>query len=164
MFINCHLAGGVGKTNAAERQQQIDQIVSLAYKGERGTQYQSYEVANHNVKVLFGDLNFRLNLNHSEVHKSLENSDFDKLMAADELYRMGLTNAFLRTCQEGKLLFAPTYKYDMGRTTYDTSEKKRVPAWTDRVFFSQTNPCLTLAKYGRSEVTLSDHRPVFAKF
>lgn len=67
VFINCHLAGGVGKACAAERQQQIDQIVSVAFKGERGTQYQSYEVANHNVKVLFGDVNFRLNLNRAEV-------------------------------------------------------------------------------------------------
>lgn len=32
--------------------------------------------------------------------------------------------------QEGPLLFRPTYRYDIGVDTYDTSEKMRIPAWT----------------------------------
>lgn len=32
--------------------------------------------------------------------------------------------------QEGPLLFRPTYRYDIGTDTYDTSEKMRIPAWT----------------------------------
>lgn len=30
----------------------------------------------------------------------------------------------------------PTYKYDPGTDTYDTSEKARIPAFTDRVVYS----------------------------
>ena len=40
--------------------------------------------------------------------------------------------------REGALTFPPTYKFDKGakeRDAYDSSEKRRVPAWTDRVFF-----------------------------
>jgi hypothetical protein len=40
--------------------------------------------------------------------------------------------------REGPLLFDPTYKFDKGvldPRAYDSSEKRRVPAWTDRVFF-----------------------------
>ena len=32
--------------------------------------------------------------------------------------------------EEGPLLFRPTYRYDIGTDTYDTSEKMRIPAWT----------------------------------
>ena len=36
---------------------------------------------------------------------------------------------------EGDTNFAPTYKYDLFCNDYDTSEKNRVPAWTDRVLW-----------------------------
>lgn len=32
--------------------------------------------------------------------------------------------------EEGPLLFRPTYRYDLGTDSYDTSEKLRIPAWT----------------------------------
>lgn len=32
--------------------------------------------------------------------------------------------------QEASLTFRPTYKYDLGTSNYDTSEKMRIPAWT----------------------------------
>lgn len=38
---------------------------------------------------------------------------------------------------EGKLDFAPTYKYDLFSDDYDTSEKCRTPAWTDRVLWKR---------------------------
>ena len=74
-----------------------------------------------------------------------------------------MRHSILKTCQEGQLLFDPTYKYDQGTKNYDT-KKLRTPSWTDRVLFSQTMPCLRLQKYGRSEITISDHRPIFAQF
>jgi hypothetical protein len=48
---------------------------------------------------------------------------------------------------------------DNNSDTYDTSEKARIPAWTDRVLFR--GPA-SLKAYDRAELRSSDHRPVYA--
>jgi len=65
--------------------------------------------------------------------------------------------------EEGALNFAPTYKYNPNTVDYDTSEKKRVPAWCDRILHRPS----TLTKrigYQRYEFMASDHRPVGAQY
>lgn len=57
------------------------------------------------------------------------------------------------------ITFAPTYKYDPGTSTYDTSEKNRVPSWTDRIFYSGSR--VSAKEYNRLEIDVSDHRPVY---
>lgn len=56
------------------------------YKGERGTQYHGYQIQNHDVKVLFGDLNFRINMPKTETTKLVQSNNYQALMAKDELY------------------------------------------------------------------------------
>lgn len=47
---------------------------------------------------------------------------------------------------EGPITFMPTYKFEKGRESnkmqpfYDQGEKKRVPAWTDRILFRGSGP------------------------
>jgi len=62
--------------------------------------------------------------------------------------------------EEGPLFFHPTYRYDVGTDNYDTSEKSRIPAWTDRILYRGSS--LDLSVYSRAELKGSDHRPVFA--
>jgi len=48
---------------------------------------------------------------------------------------------------EGPTNFIPTYKYDLFSNDFDTSEKCRVPAWTDRVLWRR-KPVSTTASTG----------------
>ena len=64
---------------------------------------------------------------------------------------------------EGPLLFRPTYRYALGTDNYDTSEKKRSPAWCDRLLFRGRGRIQQL-DYRRHEVRVSDHRPVSGRF
>lgn len=72
---------------------------------------------------------------------------------------------------EGPVNFPPTYKYDLFSDDYDTSEKCRVPAWTDRVLWRRRQLSRVPPEgwspgqchwYGRANLKQSDHRPVLA--
>jgi len=53
-----------------------------------------------------------------------------------------------RGFNEGLTNFIPTYKYDLFSNDFDTSEKCRVPAWTDRVLWRR-KPVSTTATTGQ---------------
>ncbi|NWV12008.1 INP5K phosphatase, partial [Ptilonorhynchus violaceus] len=90
--------------------------------------------------------------------------------------------AFLKEFKEGPLLFRPTYKFDRYSEVYDTSEKKRKPAWTDRILWKVKNLCEAGSKEDNSSEEehpisvnlnnyvshmsygISDHKPVTGTF
>ncbi|NXQ40566.1 INP5K phosphatase, partial [Catharus fuscescens] len=90
--------------------------------------------------------------------------------------------AFLKEFKEGPLQFKPTYKFDLDSEVYDTSEKKRKPAWTDRILWKVKNSSEAASQEGEFHeeenlisVTLndyvshmsygiSDHKPVTGTF
>jgi hypothetical protein len=67
-----------------------------------------------------------------------------------------------RGFSEGPLNFPPTYKFDTGTDIYDTSEKRRTPAWCDRVLFRADN--IKQFNYKYAPLLTSDHKPVSAVF
>ncbi|NWT01393.1 SYNJ1 protein, partial [Mionectes macconnelli] len=136
-----------------------------------------------------GDFNYRIDMPNEEVKDLIRQQNWDPLIAGDQLINQKNSGQIFRGFLEGKINFAPTYKYDLFSDDYDTSEKCRTPAWTDRIlwrrrkwpfdrsaedldllnasFHTDSNVPYTwtpgtLLHYGRAELKTSDHRPVVA--
>jgi phosphatidylinositol-bisphosphatase len=75
-----------------------------------------------------------------------------------------MTNSLvLSNFVEQSICFKPTYKLDINSDIYDTSSKKRIPAWTDRILFVPNG--ITCNAYDADfSLRTSDHRPVYASF
>ncbi|TRY99271.1 hypothetical protein DNTS_022825 [Danionella cerebrum] len=143
----------------------------------------------HDYVFWCGDFNYRIGIPNEEVKELIRQQNWDALIAGDQLVEQKNAGQVFRGFIEGKLDFAPTYKYDLFSEDYDTSEKCRTPAWTDRVLwkrrkwnFDKTAEELELNVvgapvneedqypwtpgdlkfYGRAELKTSDHRPVVA--
>jgi hypothetical protein len=73
-------------------------------------------------------------------------------------------NPILNKFSEGLIEFDPTYKYDKNSDNYDTSKKKRIPGWCDRIlFYRDGGESIAPRSYHRIESQFSDHRPVVAE-
>lgn len=56
-------------------------------------------------------------------------------------------------------------RYDPGTDQYDSSPKRRIPAWCDRILWrADRSEHVTPLHYQRYEVNISDHKPVSAAF
>nr|XP_019952804.1 PREDICTED: synaptojanin-1 isoform X4 [Paralichthys olivaceus] len=146
----------------------------------------------HDYVFWCGDFNYRISLPNEEVKELIKQQNYEALTAGDQLLDQKNAGLVFRGFIEGKLDFAPTYKYDLFSEDYDTSEKCRTPAWTDRILwkrrkwnFDRTAEEMNvvgaastsgeneedldkpwspgiLKYYGRAELKTSDHRPVVA--
>lgn len=124
----------------------------------------------HQIPILIpvqmsGDLNYRIDQRREVAISSVQQNAFQNLLAHDQLTKEMKTNIRLRSFVEGPITFPPTYKYDPHSTEYDTSEKRRIPAWCDRVLWRARDPSrVEQLHYQRYEPDISDHRPVSAAF
>ncbi|KAJ3215846.1 inositol polyphosphate 5-phosphatase [Dinochytrium kinnereticum] len=153
VFITAHLAAG--EKTIEERNRDYATIYnSLVFKGRK--------IWDHDYVFWFGDFNYRIDLNNEEVRYRINSQDWEYLLQFDQLYGEKAKGLTFQDLKEGRVLFAPTYKYDNGTTIYDSSEKARVPSWTDRILYKGNG--VKLIDYSRAECLMSDHRPVRAVF
>lgn len=91
--------------------------------------------------VWLGDFNYRLDTTYEKALEYIKAGKAQALLSLDQCRaQMKLEQVFVGL-REGKIQFNPTYKFDKGLGgDYDSSEKKRVPAWTDRIFFRGSKP------------------------
>ncbi|XP_067943506.1 synaptojanin-1-like [Watersipora subatra] len=125
----------------------------------------------HEYVFWVGDFNYRIDMSKSEVEMLVKSGNWSALQAADQLANQKRDGNVFPDYKEGIPNFAPTYKYDAFCDDYDTSEKARVPSWTDRCLWKRNKLIAwdeakwhpgRLLVYNRAELKTSDHRPVAA--
>ncbi|KAI9315836.1 Endonuclease/exonuclease/phosphatase [Dichotomocladium elegans] len=171
-FVNCHLAAG--QSHLQQRNADAEGILQTAEfpAGEDHSIFvnggDGSMIMDHEHCFLSGDLNYRINLTRSKVMELISTPDLKasllEMQREDQLLKQRQTNPLFKLLlfNESPIDFLPTYKYDPNSTQYDTSEKKRVPAWCDRILYrSRGAECLF---YQRHEVLASDHRPISGGF
>jgi hypothetical protein len=155
LFLSAHFAAH--QTKVEERNSDFARIAQFFRVHDRSLYDQVFWC---------GDFNYRINGNRRVVDALLARRFYEVLLANDQLRQERMKKqAFTHFC-EGMLEFRPTYKFDVVSHTdrYDTSKKRRVPAWTDRVLWRASRH-IVLEKYGSCEkMRYSDHKPVYAHF
>ncbi|KAJ6712025.1 TYPE I INOSITOL POLYPHOSPHATE 5-PHOSPHATASE 2 [Salix purpurea] len=124
-------------------------------------------IPSHDQIFWFGDLNYRLNMLDTEVRKLVALEKWDELISSDQLCKELRSGRVFEGWTEGVISFPPTYKYEINSDRYvgenpKESEKKRSPAWCDRILWLGKG--IKQLSYKRSELRLSDHRPVSSMF
>ncbi|KAK3942740.1 SacI homology domain-containing protein [Diplogelasinospora grovesii] len=153
-FVTAHLAAGF--TNYDERNKDYATIYrGLRFQRNRG-------IDDHDSVIWFGDFNYRIGLGLEEAKECVRQHDLEGLYANDQLNLQMVAGLAFRFYSEARITFMPTYKFDIGSDEYDSSEKARIPAWTDRILRKGTN--LRQLCYNSAPLRFSDHRPVYATF
>ncbi|KDP32488.1 hypothetical protein JCGZ_13413 [Jatropha curcas] len=135
------------------------------------------ELSEADLVIFLGDFNYRLNgISYDEARDFISQRCFDWLRERDQLRaEMEAGNVF-QGMREAVIRFPPTYKFDKhqpGLAGYDSGEKKRVPAWCDRILYRDSRsasvsecsldcPIVSLISQYEAcmDVTDSDHKPV----
>ncbi len=157
-FITSHFVPHMGGT--PKRNQNFADILSqLDFGGQA-------KPDSHDYLFWCGDFNYRIdNMESAEVKKLVKAKQFKQLLEHDQLMTERMSGRVFLGFKEGDVTFAPTYKYDVGTLTYDTSEKQRVPSWTDRILWKgKKRDRVRNRHYGRYELLISDHLPVSGLF
>ncbi|KAJ3431393.1 hypothetical protein M0812_03074 [Anaeramoeba flamelloides] len=126
------------------------------------------KISNADILFWMGDLNYRLgNISRTEVLEMIEKKELNALLKYDQLREQMKFGYVFKGFKESVINFPPTYKFDPGTITqYDTSEKKRTPAWTDRILWNcNENHAVRPRGYcSHPKFTVSDHKPVVGFF
>jgi phosphatidylinositol-bisphosphatase len=171
LFTNAHLAAHQNKMK--ERTSNFTRIMkdSPLKRDKSGLgAHDDYD------RVFFmGDLNARVDASRDDVDSWIAAGQLKKCLDRDQLLTVLNASAgsaksddpefgFWPLFSEGIISFPPTYKFDANSTSYDTSKKRRVPSWTDRILFKSDDNIRCLRYTSVPELKISDHRPIFGQY
>ncbi|XP_039069721.1 type I inositol polyphosphate 5-phosphatase 5-like [Hibiscus syriacus] len=169
-FVCCHLASGEKEGDELRRNADVSEIL-------KGTQFPIIcktpnhrapeKIIEHDRVIWLGDLNYRVALSYEATRNLLEDNNWDTLLENDQLNMEREAGRVFNGFKEGRILFAPTYKYSYNSDSYagengKSKKKRRTPAWCDRILWRGSG--IEQLSYFRGESRFSDHRPVSALF
>ncbi|KAF0892119.1 hypothetical protein E2562_013494 [Oryza meyeriana var. granulata] len=169
-FICSHLASGQKEGDEFRRNSDVLEILRLTLFSRicrRSVRKIPEKILEHDKVIWFGDLNYRIALNYADTKKFLMENNWNALFERDQLKIERDAGRVFKGWNEGKIYFAPTYKYSYNSDAYasetTTSKKKRrTPAWCDRILWRGDG--IVQLSYYRGESRFSDHRPVCGTF
>lgn len=187
-FIGAHFAAHTG--NVERRNADYTNIIERSFRDNfDGITLPTVEtpeicINNHDIILWVGDLNYRLDpvrlanksqTDENELKVKLQEvgmKEADRLKfirhlldTSDQLNICKKENRVFGGYKEAEILFVPSYKFDHNTNRYDSSEKARVPAWTDRILWRDTAGQVKCQYYGvHMDHMISDHKPVSAQF
>ena len=133
-FTNCHLAP---HTEDNEKRVLALKEIFRCQMFENGLT----RLLDHDVTVLFGDLNFRIEKkDFGEVCQLVDEGQLGLLLNLDQLkleqIKGDQSPSNLCYFMEMPITFAPSYKYKPGTDVFDEVGKVRTPSWCDRVLWN----------------------------
>ncbi|WOH01712.1 hypothetical protein DCAR_0521097 [Daucus carota subsp. sativus] len=169
-FICSHLSSGQKEGDELRRNSDVLEIL----KKTRFPQVHALEtdkspqtVLEHDRIIWLGDLNYRIALSYRSAKALVEMRNWRALLENDQLQIEQRRGHVFEGWNEGRIYFPPTYKYSNNSDRYagdnrDPREKRRTPAWCDRILWYGRG--LHQMSYVRGESRFSDHRPVYSIF
>ncbi|NP_001070981.1 phosphatidylinositol polyphosphate 5-phosphatase type IV [Pan troglodytes] len=173
LFITSHFTSGDGKV--AERLLDYTRTVQALALPRNVPDTNPYRSSAADVTTRFdevfwfGDFNFRLSGGRTVVDALLCQGlvvDVPALLQHDQLIREMRKGSIFKGFQEPDIHFLPSYKFDIGKDTYDSTSKQRTPSYTDRVLYrSRHKGDICPVSYSSCPgIKTSDHRPVYGLF
>ncbi|XP_041027058.1 type I inositol polyphosphate 5-phosphatase 8-like [Juglans microcarpa x Juglans regia] len=170
-FVCTHLTSGEKDGDEIRRNSDVAEILKKTrfFHSAKGPEelLPPDTILEHDKIIWLGDLNYRLAAGCGDTHELLENHDWQALLDKDQLGIEQRAGRVFKGWEEGRIYFAPTYKYLPNSNSYsvqtsDSKEKRRTPAWCDRILWKGEG--LKQILYLRGESRFSDHRPVYSLF
>ncbi|KAK4356674.1 hypothetical protein RND71_025645 [Anisodus tanguticus] len=170
LSLTHHLASGEKEGDELRRNSDVAEILKtiqfprICTNPDTGM---AEKISDHDRVIWLGDLNYRVSLSYEEARLLLEDNDWDSLLEKDQLNVEREAGRVFSGWNEGKIFFAPTYKYSHNSDSYagettKSKKKRRTPAWCDRILWRGEG--IEQLSYIRGESRFSDHRPVCSVF
>ncbi|GAB4861086.1 Type I inositol 1,4,5-trisphosphate 5-phosphatase [Ancistrocladus abbreviatus] len=164
-FICTHLTSGDKDGDELKRNSDVHEIHRRTAFHPLSSIGLPKSILDHERIIWLGDLNYRINLSYEKTWELVLRNEWAELIKRDQLVQELKKGRTFDRWSEGTLNFPPTYKYEFDSEKYvgeDPKAGRRTPAWCDRILsFGQG---IKLLSYKRSELKLSDHRPVTAVY